>query len=90
MRRNPFRDWLSAFTSPRVPFSMKWQIALGILYVLSPIDLIPEAWLSFVGTTDDLAVLAFTIVQSIRMVRIYRRNSPAKRERILDTTGHVK
>lgn len=34
---------------------------LGLLYVISPIDLIPEIAIPVIGSIDDLAVLAFVI-----------------------------
>lgn len=34
---------------------------LGLLYVISPIDLIPEIAIPVIGSLDDLAVLAFVI-----------------------------
>lgn len=34
---------------------------LGLLYVISPIDLIPEFLVPVIGSMDDLAVLALTI-----------------------------
>ncbi|UOE37582.1 MULTISPECIES: YkvA family protein [Chryseobacterium] len=41
---------------------------LGILYVLSPIDLIPDFFIPVVGVLDDLAVLSFTIPKLMKEV----------------------
>jgi len=38
--------------------SNKWMIILGLIYIISPIDLIPGDLLNIVGLTDDLAVIA--------------------------------
>ncbi|MDO4225495.1 MAG: DUF1232 domain-containing protein [Bergeyella zoohelcum] len=35
--------------------------ALGLLYVLSPIDLLPEIAIPFIGSLDDVAILALVI-----------------------------
>lgn len=41
---------------------------LGILYVISPIDLVPDFIIPVVGVLDDLAVLSFTIPKLIKEV----------------------
>ena len=47
--------------SRSTPLWAKLFLALGIIYLLSPIDAVPEALLPVVGTLDDLAVLAFSV-----------------------------
>jgi uncharacterized membrane protein YkvA (DUF1232 family) len=37
---------------------------VGILYVISPIDLLPEVAIPVLGVMDDLAVLSLTIPNS--------------------------
>lgn len=41
---------------------------LGLIYVISPIDLIPEIAVPFIGSLDDLAVLAFIIPKLMKEV----------------------
>lgn len=41
---------------------------LGILYVISPIDLVPEVAIPVLGVLDDLAVLSLTIPKLIKEV----------------------
>lgn len=41
---------------------------MGILYVISPIDLVPDFIIPVVGVLDDLAVLSFTIPKLIKEV----------------------
>lgn len=41
---------------------------LGILYVISPIDLVPEVAVPVLGVLDDLAVLSLTIPKLIKEV----------------------
>ncbi|KMQ59882.1 hypothetical protein ACM39_18140 [Chryseobacterium sp. FH2] len=41
---------------------------LGILYIISPIDLIPEVAIPVVGVLDDLAVLSLVIPKLIKEV----------------------
>lgn len=41
---------------------------LGMLYVISPIDLLPEVAVPVIGVLDDLAVLSLAIPKLIREV----------------------
>lgn len=41
---------------------------IGLIYVISPIDLLPEILIPFVGTLDDLAVLTFVIPKLMKEV----------------------
>lgn len=43
----------------RVPATTKFIVPAVAVYLLSPIDLIPEGFLLFFGMIDDLAVLFF-------------------------------
>lgn len=40
-----------------------WLTILAVLYLVSPIDLLPEALLPVVGQSDDLLVAIFEIVK---------------------------
>jgi uncharacterized membrane protein YkvA (DUF1232 family) len=42
---------------PRVPLTAKLGLAAAVLYVLSPIDLLPDYWLALLGFADDAVVL---------------------------------
>lgn len=46
---------------PRVPISVKGQLALAAAYVLSPLDLMPEGILGVIGLADDAGVLALVL-----------------------------
>jgi len=48
------------FLSPHTPLPVKIVLALGLLYTLSPYDLIPE-WVPVFGVMDDLALAALLI-----------------------------
>lgn len=41
---------------------------IGVLYIISPIDLLPEVALPFLGVMDDFAVLSLTIPKLIKEV----------------------
>jgi uncharacterized membrane protein YkvA (DUF1232 family) len=47
------------YRDPRVPFAAKAGLTAAVVYLLSPIDLIPDFWLPIIGFADDAAVLWF-------------------------------
>jgi len=64
---NPFlqalrmaRHAVSVFMARETPLYVKFILGAGLLYVLSPYDLIPE-WVPVVGVLDDLALAALLI-----------------------------
>lgn len=50
----------AVFLSPATPLPVKIILGLGLLYVLSPYDLIPE-WVPIFGVMDDLALATLLI-----------------------------
>ena len=48
------------FLSPHTPLPVKIVLALGLLYTVSPYDLIPK-WVPVFGVMDDLALAALLI-----------------------------
>jgi len=46
--------------SPSTPWAVKITLGLGLLYILSPYDLIPD-WVPVFGVMDDLALAALLI-----------------------------
>jgi uncharacterized membrane protein YkvA (DUF1232 family) len=73
-----FQNALGMFQDPVTPLRDKLLIAGGVLYILSPIDLIPD-FILLLGYTDDLAVAVGTF-------SLFRRtyNNYLKRTRIVD------
>ena len=53
---------------PRVPVGAKAIAACAALYVVSPIDLVPEIFLGPVGVLDDLVVLAAALSRLVNYV----------------------
>ncbi len=45
----------------RVPLGAKAGITAAIVYLVSPIDLIPDFWFPIFGFADDIAVLWFAL-----------------------------
>jgi uncharacterized membrane protein YkvA (DUF1232 family) len=50
----------AVFLSPTTPLPVKVVLVLGLFYILSPYDLIPE-WVPVLGVMDDLALAALLI-----------------------------
>ena len=50
----------AVLVSPTTPLYVKAILAAGLLYILSPYDLIPE-WVPVLGVMDDLALAALLI-----------------------------
>lgn len=53
---------------PRVPVGGKAIAACAALYVISPIDLVPEIFLGPVGVVDDLVVMAAALSRLVNYV----------------------
>lgn len=54
------RHTLAVFLASETPLHVKILLAAGLLYAVSPYDLIPE-WIPVVGVLDDLALAALLI-----------------------------
>jgi uncharacterized membrane protein YkvA (DUF1232 family) len=52
------------FKDPRVPLPEKALVIAAIVYVISPLDLIPDV-IPFVGQIDDLYLVALTILRML-------------------------
>ncbi len=54
------RHAVSVFLAPETPLYVKAVLAGGLLYIISPYDLIPE-WVPVLGVLDDLALAALLV-----------------------------
>ena len=66
---------------PRVSLGDKGVALLGLVYVLSPIDLLPEVLLGPIGLLDDLFVVAATLSRLLNHVHPDVALSPARQGR---------
>jgi uncharacterized membrane protein YkvA (DUF1232 family) len=76
---------------PSVPRGPKIWVALGTLWLVSPIDLLPE-FLPIVGPLDDAVVAALVLRHLVHragadVVRRHWRGEPATLDRILRAAG---
>lgn len=53
-------------TDPRTPWSLKLIVVATVVYVLSPLDLIPEAFLPHIGFGDDILLFFLSLRNLIR------------------------
>lgn len=51
---------------PRVPFRVKTLVPLAILYILSPLDIIPDT-IPFIGQMDDLTLFLLAFYYFIQL-----------------------
>ena len=59
------RNTVTVFFSKQTPLYVKIILGGGLLYVISPYDLIPE-WVPVVGILDDVALAALLITWAQR------------------------
>lgn len=52
-----------------------WITILAMVYVLSPVDLIPEAFIPVVGIADDAVVVLLELIRKWRMFSKSKDNS---------------
>ena len=83
-----FKDLLK---DPSVPRGPKLWLALGTLWLVSPIDLLPE-FLPIVGPLDDAVVAALVLRHLVHragadVVRSHWRGEPATLDRIVRAAG---
>jgi uncharacterized membrane protein YkvA (DUF1232 family) len=76
---------------PRVPRSSKALLWFGVIWVASPIDLIPE-FIPFLGPLDDAVVVALTLRRLVKttgreVIEEHWRADPATIARILRLAG---
>ena len=59
------RHAAKVFVSPETPWYVKVLLGAGLLYIVSPYDLIPE-WVPVLGIMDDLGLAALLIAWASR------------------------
>ncbi len=70
-----------AFADKRTPWLAKVPALFSVIYLLSPIDLIPD-FIPFLGYVDDLVVVPLLLNLSIRLLpQIVKNDSMAKASR---------
>ena len=65
MLRGDARQLWFALRHPAAPGWLKWGTAMVALYLISPIDLIPD-YIPFIGVMDDLILVPLAIRQLLK------------------------
>ena len=78
------------FREPRVPTALKAVPVIALLYVLSPIDLVPD-FIPGLGQLDDLGVILAALELFVRLcpttVLTFHRDAVAQRRRYAPMTA---
>lgn len=59
--------WQRVSKHPNTPSAARWLLGLALLYLVSPIDLIPD-WIPLLGQLDDLIVVPLLIRLALRYI----------------------
>lgn len=52
---------------PRTPRVSRWLLGLALVYLISPVDFIPD-WFPVLGQLDDLLVVPFLVAAALRRI----------------------
>ena len=63
---NRIQSWGNLLFRRDTPLKVKVILAIAILYLLSPFDLVPD-WIMGFGMLDDLTVVSFLVAWAIRI-----------------------
>lgn len=73
----------------RIPLKEKWWIIIPVIYIISPVDLIPEPILGF-GFVDDLVMLGYLISVVMEKTKKYndKNDVNVKKEKIIENVDY--
>jgi uncharacterized membrane protein YkvA (DUF1232 family) len=89
LHHGPFRTlnlWWRALFDPRTPLAAKILVVMGLVYGISPLDIIPDL-IPLLGQIDDLGVLLVVLIFFLRMTQFIRADL-RKRDSIQTTAKH--
>jgi len=70
-----------------IPLKEKWWIIIPVIYLLSPVDLIPEPILGF-GFVDDLVMLTYLLSVVMDKTKKYNNKNEASEEKIIENVDY--
>jgi len=71
----------------KIPLKEKWWIIIPVIYVLSPVDLIPEPILGF-GIVDDIVMLGFLLSIVVDKTKKYHDKNEMNKEKIIENVEY--
>lgn len=79
--RHAYQLYTFAFADKRMPVMSKILSILAVIYLVSPLDILPDI-LPVIGQLDDIVVILMAVLQFLRSIPKDVRRDEAKRERI--------
>jgi uncharacterized membrane protein YkvA (DUF1232 family) len=77
---NPFRLYSLMFRNTKT----RWvAIVFTVVYIISPVDLLPEAFLLVFGGVDDLIIFLMFAIEMVRML-VFKHKQPKNGTNIID------
>ncbi len=74
---------------PRTPAWLKGIPLLALLYILSPIDFLPDLMIPGIGSLDDLILLLLSLRLLLDLAPREERGGPPRRGEVVDATYRV-
>jgi len=73
----------------KIPLREKWWILIPVIYILSPVDLIPEPILGF-GFIDDIVMLGYLLAVVTEKTRKYnsKNKNDIKEDKIIENVEY--
>jgi uncharacterized membrane protein YkvA (DUF1232 family) len=71
----------------KIPLREKWWIIIPVIYILSPVDLIPEPILGF-GFIDDLVMLGYLLAVVMEKTKKYNGKNDIKEDKIIENVEY--
>lgn len=86
--RNLRRIW-RLMRDPRTPGWLKMIPLLVLIYILSPIDLLPDLMIPGISSLDDLVLVLLALRMLLDLAPAEDRQTPSRREEVIETTYRV-